>query len=342
MFRLLIDTSVWLDLTKESHGQPLLSALEQLVETGEVELIIPQTVLDEFRRNKKRVLDENKRSMTLTIKRARVLVRQLGAPRRRNSALRTLDEIDIRVPTLSETASSSVRRIERLLATFPATANTDDLALRSARRAIDGKAPFHSNRNCIADALIFETYLDAMEDRSSGRVRYAFVTHNTKDFSDPSGDKRKPHPDLASHFSRVRSLYFVTLKDALRRIAPTLLSDAIFEHEWSDDPRGIGEIGAAIQDLIETIWYDRHQMRAQMVASGRTKLIPRSEWTPENNAGTIVDDIWTGALKAAAETERRLGKENLGPWTDFEWGMLNGKLSALRWVLGDEWDMLDT
>jgi hypothetical protein len=32
----------------------------------------------------------------------------------------------------------------------------------------------------------------------------------------------------------------------------------------------------------------------------------------------------------------------LGPYTDFELGMLNGKMSALRWVLGSEWDFLDT
>ena len=55
-----------------------------------------------------------------------------------------------------------------------------------------------------------------------------------------------------------------------------------------------------------------------------------------------MQSIWEGAKKAAAKVEKTYGKENLGPWTKFEWGMLNGKLSALRWCLGDEWDMLDT
>ena len=43
---------------------------------------------------------------------------------------------------------------------------------------------------------------------------------------------------------------------------------------------------------------------------------------------------------AARKVEQEI--DNLGPFTNFEWGMINGKLSALRWVLGDEWDYLDT
>jgi hypothetical protein len=31
-----------------------------------------------------------------------------------------------------------------------------------------------------------------------------------------------------------------------------------------------------------------------------------------------------------------------GPYTDFEWGVIDGNRSALRWVLSAEWDFLDT
>ncbi|WP_369721326.1 PIN domain-containing protein [Bradyrhizobium sp. LLZ17] len=63
MFRLLIDTSVWLDLAKDYREQPIISALEDLVAAGEIELIVPQIVVDEFDRNKARVVDEARRSL---------------------------------------------------------------------------------------------------------------------------------------------------------------------------------------------------------------------------------------------------------------------------------------
>ena len=63
---------------------------------------------------------------------------------------------------------------------------------------------------------------------------------------------------------------------------------------------------------------------------------------PKRHNRITVDTIWEGALAAAKRTEEEVGLENLGPWSDFEWGMINGKLSALRWVMGSEWDVLDT
>ena len=56
----------------------------------------------------------------------------------------------------------------------------------------------------------------------------------------------------------------------------------------------------------------------------------------------VVDTVWQSALKAAKKTEAEVVRDFLGPWDDFEWGKINGKLSAIRWVLGDERDMLDT
>lgn len=94
-----------------------------------------------------------------------------------------------------------------------------------------------------------------------------------------------------------------------------------------ETPRSEKEIINAIDELFDKIWYDRHQLLKARVMSKKENIDPK---------------IWEGALRSAQKVEKHYGKKALGPWKDFEWGMINGKLSALRWVLGDNWDMLDT
>jgi hypothetical protein len=55
------------------------------------------------------------------------------------------------------------------------------------------------------------------------------------------------------------------------------------------------------------------------------------------------DDIVKGMLKGNRKAEKRFGKKSLMENTksDWDWGFVRGKLSAIRWVLGDEWVMLD-
>lgn len=92
-------------------------------------------------------------------------------------------------------------------------------------------------------------------------------------------------------------------------------------------PRSQEEILVAEQEFFDRIWYDRKLMFEKRLADGVTP-------PPQ--------DILDRMRRAMLGVEDRYAKDNLGPYSPFEWGMLNGKLSALRWVLGDDWDMLDT
>ena len=91
------------------------------------------------------------------------------------------------------------------------------------------------------------------------------------------------------------------------------------------------------RELELKVWYDRHQLLKARVEN-RDELLVEKYAGP----GTISREIWEGALESAKRVEEEFGLENIGPYEDFEWGMLNGKLSAVRWMLGEEWDTLDT
>ena len=111
--------------------------------------------------------------------------------------------------------------------------------------------------------------------------------------------------------------------------------------EWLPDEENPGQewpmilrrndsaILAAEEELFDVIWYDRKLVLLQNIKEGKEMNTP---------------EVQKMMLAAMRKVEKKYGKSKLRNYyhNDFEWGMLNGKLSALRWVMGSDWDFLDT
>lgn len=341
--KLLIDTSVWLDLTKDPRHLPLLDTLFAMMKAGAVELILPQIILDEFARNRDRVMASSRASLTSHFKRVKDAIAQFAPEEGRAEVLQRLNEIDHRIATGGEAVNEAVGLIEELFTTIHPIPTSEAIKARAADRAIAKVAPFHRQMNGIGDAIIIETYVDALAQREGDDV-LVFVTHNIHDFSQKGADTRFPHPDLAALFDDVHSRYSTNLGALLNEYANELIEEITFDREYSQDFRSLPELQAIEHKLMMQVWYNRKWNIIARVEDGEQKRVPKEVWEaakPEERRNMIVDTIWDGMIASMKKTEDEFPDE-LGPWDDFEWGMINGKLSAIRWMLGEEWDMLDT
>jgi len=345
MFRMLIDTCVWLDLAKDPKQHPVLEVVEQMVREKMIALLVPRVVLDELRRNRERIEKESARSLATHFKLVKEAVDKAGGSKRRTKViLDHLDDVNHKIPIVGGAASQVLDRIEKLLTLAPSIEESEPIKLRAAQRAIERKAPFHRGKNSMADALIVETYADCVHAAAPAGTRFAFVTHNKSDFSQQDGNLKISHADLRDMFSRIKSLYFINLVEALRRVDPSFVTDTMFEYSFDQQPRGLHEILEAEDILFHQVWYNRHWNMRVRIEKGLVEVVDEmpAHAPRRRRVECITRDTLKLAIESAQRTERRYGKQNLGPWEDFEWGMINGKLSALRWILGDEWDVLDT
>lgn len=342
MHKILIDTCVWIDIAQDPKQQGLLSVIEELVRLNELTLIVPRTVLDEFERNKERIIKESGKRFSSYFKSVKEVVDKFGDPRKKQAILEGLNDIDYKIPLMGESTNTSISQIDELFHNSSIIETTEAVKLRAVQRAIENRAPFHHNKNSINDAILMETYADCIQASNSNDNRFAFITHNKSDFSLSNGSDKLPHPDFAFCFTNIKSQYFINLGEAVHRISPELVSDIMIEDEWIEEPRSLSEITEAEEEFFNKVWYNRHQYYFHMIEKGKMKLIEKEEFNVKTAQRTMVKEIWEKAEEEARNVERQYGIENLGPWNDFEWGMVNGKLSTLRWVTGSDWDFLDT
>jgi hypothetical protein len=294
-----------------------------------LELLVPAVVLEEFERNRGRI----ETAMTASVaERFRLLKKDLDeyGGEDRHHALSLLNGLAHQVPLIGAMATRNFSDIAELLHKGHRLDPTDADYARVVQRGIEKKAPFHRSKNSVADALLIELYRSAINGANLQLDRYCFVTSNHEDFSLPSGDRRQPHPDLADLFANDGSDYFYQV-EGLEAVLDGHFGDEfkelVEESDFQEEPRTLDEILEAEQEFFDRIWYQRHLMSWHKYESGEHE---------QTNEGT-----YRVALKAAERVKNR--RPDLRPAADdFEWGMWNGKLSTLRWVLGSEWDFLDT
>lgn len=334
MLHLLIDTSTWLDLAKRRDGQRLIVAVRLLAHWGRLELLVPPLDLDEFARNRPRI----EASMTQSVSdRFRLIKQDLDTygGEGREDAAEFLDGLAYQVPLIGAMTTRNFDDIAALLTKGRAIEATPEDHRRIVQRGLDKRAPFHRSKNSVADAVLIETYASCVGNADLATEPHAFVTSNSDDFSAVGGDRRQPHEDVAELFTAERSSYGLGV-NGLTAVLSTHFngaelgdygyeefSELLEESDFQEEPRRLDEIQVAEQEFFDRISYQRVIYHVYRDSNGR---LTREQETQLNERQARLEQLYGDA----------------GPYSDFEWGMVNGKLSALRWVLGSEWDFLDT
>jgi hypothetical protein len=326
MLQLLIDTSTWLDIAKRRDGQKWIVPLRVLKFEGKLELLIPSIVITEFSLNRPRAEASVTASVEERFKQLRSDVNEYGE----FEHIELLQDMARQIPLVSSGVLQNFTEISELLQSGLRLEATSVETERVTKRGIENRAPFRSNKNSTADALIIELYASVVEQRCGDTN--CFVTSNYLDFSELNGDRRQPHADLADLFAEEGSSYHYGV-EGLNEALETNLGDEFTELSnevtfMNEEPRTLTEILEAELEFFDKIWYVRHLIRNQKILAGESDPLPA--------------DIQERADEAVRVIRERYGADNVGPWDDWGWGFINGKLSALRWVIGSEWDFLDS
>jgi len=183
---------------------------------------------------------------------------------------------------------------------------TTDHHDRVVARALAKAAPFHRQRNSVADALLIELYTTVVAGAALGDA-YEFVTSKSEDFSDAHRDKRIPHSDLADVFAAEHSTYRLGvdgLEQCMHDEFGDHLEELIAEMYFPEEVRGLVEILAAEKEIFDKVW-------VRLVVTFFSALVRSRSYSSKTTCGTS-NSTWPSSTRVRSGRINRCGR--LGAW----------------------------
>ncbi|HLP96137.1 MAG TPA: PIN domain-containing protein [Saprospiraceae bacterium] len=199
MLYLTFDSDIWLNSLKESGEENnFIDSLEFWIENGHVKILLPENVIDEWKRNR----DKKKQT----------LVNDWKSFFNRAKKVFSTDVVSVLMTPdkLNERVEEQLKRVEAIFDSYAIKIPiTNDYKLKATELAELKKAPF-GQKNSIGDAYIFLSITDYIS--SNNLSNCVFVTNNHTDFSVSDKEKDKIHPDLEPDFTKLKIGYYIDLR----------------------------------------------------------------------------------------------------------------------------------
>lgn len=175
---LLIDTNIWVNELAGTENDSLIKWLEYLAKNDKIRLLVPTTLMKEWKKQAATKLKVNKDKFNETGKIAR----------QAEGVVSSLDDYMDRMVDRE-------RRINTLLSQGIQITESEEVDKETMKRFKKEMAPFHNNQKSNADSLIYFSSVEYI--KSNNITGFVLLTSNSNDFGSIEAPKINLHPDLA-------------------------------------------------------------------------------------------------------------------------------------------------
>ena len=170
---LLLDTNILINLISDPRQEYVIKVLQQLIDSGQIKLLVPDVLLKEWTKKKLQTLD--------------YITRRFSSSKAHshNRSLNFEDDISI--------IKEKIQKVDTLLSTGISIPLIRLVKVMAVDRGLNNQAPFHGDKKkSTNDALFYFSAIYYIEKKNF--KEFAFATNDT-DFVNPT-NRNELHPDL--------------------------------------------------------------------------------------------------------------------------------------------------